>query len=269
MFRFPAVSGRFYPGTKTFLEERIQGMIDAKVTPEEVLGVICPHAGYNFSGEVAAAAVSRIRFKDIFVIVGPNHTGSGQPYSIQTEGIWRTPLGDAEIDEGLAQAILASSNCLKNDAAAHMEEHSIEVQLPLLQYFKPDVKFVPIVLAPDPTLEVYKDIGDSIAKATKDTGKRVIVMASSDMSHYETHETAKENDFKAIEAMLSLDAEGMLQRVEKYHITMCGAAPVAAVITACNELGAKKAELVMYQTSGDVTGDYYKVVGYASLIIKK
>lgn len=269
MFRFPVVSGRFYPGTRSFLEERIDDLIDRKAPAEDVLGVLCPHAGYNFSGAVAGAAISRVKFKDTFVIIGPNHTGLGQPCSIMIEGTWRTPLGDMEIDTELAQAILGSSSYLQKDDKAHLEEHSVEVQLPFLQYFKEDVKFVPIVLMGDAAVDVYKDIGKGIAKVIKESDKKVVIMASSDMSHYETQATAKENDFKAIEAILALDPDELLKRVKDNHITMCGYAPVATMIHACKELGAKKAELVMYQTSGDVTGDFHRVVGYASVIIKK
>jgi MEMO1 family protein len=269
MFRFPVVSGRFYPGTRSFLEERIDDLIDRKAPAEDVLGVLCPHAGYNFSGAVAGAAISRVKFKDTFVIIGPNHTGLGQPCSIMTEGTWRTPLGDMEIDTELAQAILGSSSYLQKDDKAHLEEHSVEVQLPFLQYFKEDVKFVPIVLMGDAAGDVYKDIGKGIAKVIRESDKKVVIMASSDMSHYETQATAKENDFKAIEAILALDPDELLKRVKDHHITMCGYAPVATMIYACKELGAKKAELVMYQTSGDVTGDFHRVVGYASVIIKK
>ncbi|MFA5374319.1 MAG: AmmeMemoRadiSam system protein B [Dehalococcoidia bacterium] len=269
MFRFPVVSGRFYPGTRSFLEERIDDLIDRKAPAEDVLGVLCPHAGYNFSGAVAGAAISRVKFKDTFIILGPNHTGLGQPCSIMVEGTWRTPLGDVEIDSELAQAVLGSSSYLQKDEKAHMEEHSIEVQLPFLQYFKEDVKFVPIVLMGDAAGDVYKDIGKGIAKVIKESEKKVVIMASSDMSHYEPQAAAKENDFKAIEAILALDADELLKRIKDHHITMCGYAPVATMIHACKELGAKKAELVMYQTSGDVTGDFHRVVGYASVIIKK
>jgi AmmeMemoRadiSam system protein B len=269
MFRFPVVAGRFYPGTRSFLEERIDDLIDRKAPTEEVLGVMSPHAGYNFSGAVAGAVVSRIKFKDTFIIIGPNHTGLGQPYSIMAEGTWRTPLGDMEIDCELAKSILGSTSYLQKDEKAHLGEHSIEVHLPFLQYFKEEVKFVPIVLMGDADGDVYKDIGMGIAKAVNESGGRVIIMASSDMSHYESQAAAKENDFKAIEAILALDADELLKRVREHNITMCGHAAIATMINACKELGAKKAELVMYQTSGDVTGDFNRVVGYAGVIVKK
>ncbi|MEA1958250.1 MAG: AmmeMemoRadiSam system protein B [Chloroflexota bacterium] len=269
MLRFPVVAGRFYPGTQSFLEDRIEDIVDRKAAPEEVLGIISPHAGYNYSGAVAGAGISRVRFKDTFIILGPNHTGMGEPFSIMTEGVWNTPMGNVDIDEELAAALLESCPYLKSDVAAHMEEHSIEVQVPFLQYFQPDVKIVPIVLAGDPSGDVCREIGKGIAKTLKESGRKAVIMASSDMSHYEPQEAAKENDFRAIESILALDMDQLLARVREYHITMCGCAPVATLIAACNELGAKKAELVMYQTSGDVTGDYYRVVGYASVIIKK
>ncbi len=268
MIRNPVVSGQFYPGSASTLEEQIKQFIDEGAPKEEVLGLVSPHAGYMYSGPVAGAVISRIEFKDTFVIMGPNHTGLGQPFSIMTEGTWRTPLGEVEIDSALAKRILQSSPTLKEDHVAHLEEHSIEVQLPFLQYFKPDVKIVPIVLT-HATGDTYKEIGKGIAGAIKDLKREAIIIASSDMTHYENQESANMKDNLAIEAILELNEDELLERVAEYHITMCGYAPTVALLSACKELGARQAELVRYQTSGDITGDYRSVVGYAGVIIKR
>jgi hypothetical protein len=182
-----------------------------------------------------------------------------------TAGAWRTPLGEVEIDSELGKRILDGSSHLQEDALAHQYEHSIEVQLPFLQYFKPDVRIVPIVLA-HATPEIYKQIGREIAQAVKELKRDIVLMASSDMTHYEPQELAQKKDNEAIKAMLDLDEDELLKRVEEMNISMCGYAPVAALIAAAKELGAKSAELVKYQTSGDTTGDYTSVVGYAGII---
>jgi AmmeMemoRadiSam system protein B len=267
MIRNPVVSGQFYPGSASLLEAQIKEFIDEQARREEVLGLVSPHAGYVYSGPVAGAVISRIEFKDTFVIMGPNHTGLGQPFSIMTEGTWKTPLGEVEIDSALAKKILQASPPLNEDHVAHLEEHSIEVQLPFLQYFKPDVKIVPIVFT-YATGDTYKEIGKGIAEAIKDLKREAVVMASSDMTHYENQESANMKDNLAIEAILELNEDELLKRVAEYHITMCGYAPTVALLSACKGLGARQAELVRYQTSGDITGDYSSVVGYAGVIIK-
>ena len=168
MIRHPIVAGQFYPGSPSSLEAQIRRLIDEQAPKEEVLGLVSPHAGYMYSGPVAGAVISRIRFKDTFVIMGPNHTGLGHPFSIMVEGTWSTPLGEVEIDSELGKRILKSSPHLKPDHIAHLEEHSIEVQLPFLQYFKRDIKIVPIVLGPS-IGTAYKEIGRGIAKAIRDS----------------------------------------------------------------------------------------------------
>jgi len=267
MIRNPVVAGQFYPGPASQLKEMIRGMVDEKATKEEVIGLVSPHAGYSYSGPVAGATISRIKFKDTFIIIGPNHTGRGKPLSIMTEGTWETPLGQVEIDSELAKQILAASSHLEEDYPAHQYEHSIEVQLPFLQYFKPDIRLVPIILAYH-NGATYKAIGKDIAKAIKELNKKVVIMASSDMTHYEPQESAQKKDAKAIEAVLDLNEDELLKRVDELNISMCGYAPTASLIAAAKELGATSAELVKYQTSGDTTGDYSAVVGYAGIIIK-
>jgi AmmeMemoRadiSam system protein B len=185
-----------------------------------------------------------------------------------TEGTWRTPLGNVEIDADLAIKILEMSPPLEEDHIAHLEEHSIEVQIPFLQYLKKDVRIVPILLThADST--VYKEIGKGIAEAIKDQDSEVVLMASSDMTHYEDQASASRKDHLAIVAILELNEDELLKRMSEYHITMCGYAPVASLISACKDLGAGETELVKYQTSGDVIRDFSSVVGYAGIIIKR
>jgi hypothetical protein len=242
-------------------------MVDEKVAKEEVIGLVSPHAGYIYSGSVAGATIAKVKPKDTFIILGPNHTGRGKPFSIMTEGVWQTPLGEVVIDSRLAKQILDGSAYLEEDYSAHQYEHSIEVQLPFLQYFKSNIRLVPIVLA-HATGSIYKEIGSAIARAIKDLDREALIIASSDMTHYEPHESARRKDNSAIEAILALDEDELLKRVEELKMSMCGYAPVASLITAAKELGARGAELISYQTSGDATGDYGSVVGYAGIIIK-
>ncbi|UCC90131.1 MAG: AmmeMemoRadiSam system protein B [Dehalococcoidia bacterium] len=267
MIRQPVVAGQFYPDSPSQLKEMIRGMVDDKAEKEEVIGLISPHAGYIYSGPVAGATISRIKFKDTFIIIGPNHTGMGRLLSIMTEGVWKTPLGEVEIDSELAKQILATSSYLEEDYGAHQYEHSIEVQIPFLQYFKKDFRLVPIMLAYS-TSATYKEIGKELATAIKDLNRQVVIIASSDMTHYEPQESAQWKDTQAIEAILDLDEDKLLKRVDELRISMCGYAPAVSLISAAKELGAKRAELVRYQTSGDITGDYSSVVGYAGVILK-
>jgi AmmeMemoRadiSam system protein B len=262
MIRKAVVAGQFYPASPDKLREMIASMADDRVEKEEIIGLVSPHAGYIYSGLVAMATISKVKFKDTFIIMGPNHTGLGRAFSIMTEGTWRTPLGDAEIDSELARSILISSKYLDDDRIAHRFEHSIEVQLPFLQYFQKEIKFVPIVLTQASGV-VYKEIGDAIVRAVKDLKREVVIIASSDMTHYEPQSSAQEKDKKAIEAMLTLDEDKLITKVEELNISMCGYAPVVSLLIAVKALGAKKAELVKYQTSGDATSDYSSVVGYA------
>ena len=268
MIRNPVVAGQFYPASSNKLKAMIEMMVDEKASKEEVIGMVSPHAGYLYSGPVAGALFSKIKFKDTFIIMGPNHTGRGKPLSIMTEGIWKTPLGEVEIDSELGKQILSTSRYLKEDHLAHQYEHSIEVQLPFLQYFKKDFKLVPIVLA-YANGAIYKEVGKEIAKATKDLNKEVLIIASSDMTHYEPQESAEKKDAQAIRAILDLNEDELLRRIDELNISMCGYAPTVSLISAAKELGATVAELVRYQTSGDITGDYSSVVGYAGIILRQ
>ncbi|MFA5165510.1 MAG: AmmeMemoRadiSam system protein B [Candidatus Omnitrophota bacterium] len=268
MIREPAVSGQFYPGTRQALLKEVAKYIHtgAAVNPEAI-GIVSPHAGYMYSGPVAGAVLSSAALKETCIIIGPNHTGLGKPFSIMTEGTWRLPSGDAQIDARLAKAILSGSSYLVEDRDAHRSEHSVEVQIPFLQALKPGVMIVPIVLA-EADLQAYRSIGREMAAAIKSAKPGgATIIASSDMTHYEPRESAKAKDGIAIKAMLDLDEKALAGAVGKHGISMCGYVPACVMIAAAKELGAKGAKLVKYATSGDASGDYGSVVGYAGLIV--
>ncbi len=266
--REPAVAGAFYPGTAAALREMISGLVDEAAPRVAAIGALVPHAGYVYSGRVAGATISRLRFGDSFVVMGPSHTGLGAPFSLMAAGTWRTPLGDVEIDTELAAAILERSDVLRDDDLAHLREHAVEVQLPFLQYFRPDVRIVPLVLS-HAEVPTYRRIASALVGAIEATGRSVTLLASGDMTHYEPRETAERKDRQGIEAILALDDEELLRRVRTLGISMCAYGPAAVLIAAARQAGATRAELVGYATSGDVTGDYSAVVGYAGIIVRK
>ncbi len=268
MNRKPAVAGAFYPSSPQAAATMLAGMVDATAPKIEAIGFVSPHAGYVYSGQVAGAAISRIMPEDTFIILGPNHTGLGAPFSLWPGSDWESPLGNVAIDSVLRQELLKNSAYLTEDTSAHLREHSIEVQIPFLQYLKPDVKIVPIVLGMA-TADDYSAFGREIARLLAASKHRAVILASSDMTHYEPRSNAERKDKLAIEAIIRLDSEELKNRLAKHHITMCGYAPVLALIAAARQLGAVAGELVRYQTSGDVSGDNESVVGYAGIIIRR
>lgn len=266
--RKPAVAGQFYSSSPARLRTEIELLLKKEVTKKEVIACMMPHAGYMYSGKVAAAVASSINLKEKIIVLGPNHTGYGKEFGIMTEGIWQMPLGNISIDKSLSSALLKKSSHLEEDNLCHAYEHSIEVELPFLQYFKTDFKIVPIVLSMG-NLETYKEIGKEISETLKDLNLKesTLIIASSDMTHYEAQNSAEKKDRQAIEAILELNEEKLWENIRKFDISMCGYAPVITMLSAAKSLGAKKAQLILYQTSGDVTGDYSSVVGYAGIII--
>jgi AmmeMemoRadiSam system protein B len=268
MIRKSVVAGHFYPAEPKALKKMIQGFAPKEpLKKEDAIACILPHAGYAYSGLVASLVLHSINIPSICVIIGPNHTGNGAQASIMTEGEWETPLGTVPIDTPLAKNILAGSRYLEDDDIAHAEEHSIEVELPLLQEISQiPLSFIPIALASGENL-VYKDIADAIASGVKKSEKSVLIIASSDMTHYEPHDQAARKDEQAIKAILSLDERELLNKVDQLKISMCGSVPAAVVLRAAKALGAKDAKLIAYQTSGEASGEYNSVVGYAGIII--
>ena len=267
MLRNPVVAGQFYPASKEQLICEIEKYVNKKASKEKILGIVSPHAGYVCSGETAALTLSRAELPDNIIILGPNHTGAGARFSIMTHGKWNTPIDNVNINNELAEIILNKTSLIKEDEEAQIYEYSIEVQLPIIQYLKSDFKFVPIVVSYG-DIKQYQEIGGAIAGAIEDFGDEVLVVASSDMTHHESSETAKRKDNLAIESILDLDEVELFNRVRKYNISMCGYGSVCIMLAACKKLGAKHAELVKYTNSGEVTGDFAQVVGYAGITVK-
>lgn len=265
--RTPAVAGQFYPAEPSVLKNELAKYIQPAAPQESAFGCVSPHAGYIYSGAVAGAVLSRVEDFETYVILGPNHTGLGSTFSILEGGIFRTPLGDVKIDEELSKAITKECSLVKPDERAHLYEHSIEVEVPFLQELKENFKIVPIVVSHADS-KSYEKLGTAITDAIMKLKRKAFIIASSDMTHYEPHETAKEKDKKAIDCIIRLDVNGLLSVIAKEDISMCGYAPVSSMIYACKKLGARKGELIDYKTSGDTSGDYSSVVGYAGVLIK-
>jgi AmmeMemoRadiSam system protein B len=266
LIRKPAVAGQFYPASERKLREEIERYVDENADRTKALGAVAPHAGYVYSGETAGAVYSRLTIPETVVLLGPNHTGRGEAYSIQVEGLWRTPLGDAQVDSALAKTILEGSKYLVEDDSAHEFEHSIEVQVPFLQYLRRDIRIVPIVLS-EGALDVCREIGKAIADAVSEKSPDTLIVASSDMTHYESADEAKAKDDKAIDAIVNLSEEELVSRVRKFRISMCGYIPAAVMLAACKRRGASRVELVKYTNSGEKSGDFAQVVGYAGIIV--
>ena len=274
MLRQAAVAGYFYQGSSPALREQVERFLVPGATKIKAFGIVSPHAGLVYSGSVAGAVYSSIELPGTFVLIGPNHTGLGAPVSIMAKGNWETPLGTVRIDEELAAAILSRSRLVREDTLAHLKEHSLEVQLPFIQCLKKEFTIVPIQMM-DTRLDTCLALGNAIADAIAECGVRsaefkskgVLIVASSDMSHYISADAAKKKDHKAIKRMLDLDAQGLYHTVRDEDITMCGYGPAVAMLTACKALGATKAELVKYANSGEVSGDFDQVVGYAGVVV--
>jgi AmmeMemoRadiSam system protein B len=264
--RLPAVAGRFYPGDPETLRRDIHKYV--AVTGEKIhaSGCVVPHAGYMYSGHVAGAVYARLELPRRFIILCPNHTGVGEPLSIMSEGSWRTPLGNASIDTGLAHELMARFPLLAEDEIAHRAEHALEVQLPFLQEIVGQFTFVPITVGTG-RLDALTALGIVMADALQNDAERALIIASSDMNHYEPDEPTRVKDRKAIDKILALDPNGLYETVIGESISMCGFGPAVAMLTAAKRLGAKSAELIKYATSGDVSGDRDAVVGYAGIAV--
>lgn len=275
------VAGSFYSGTKMALVGEIQRCFTHSLGPgrapalaqageRNLVGLVCPHAGFAYSGPTAARAYFELACNgkpDTIVIIGPNHTGEGTGVSMMHKGIWETPLGQAEVDQDTADILSAKSDIIDLDDRAHVYEHSIEVQLPFLQYvLKSSFDFVPICMMMQ-DIETSAEVGKAVGQALE--GKNALVIASSDMTHYEPSDIAKRKDQFAIDAILALDGTRLQETVESNGITMCGHGPVASTIVATKMLGAKTARLLGYSTSGDITGDHGAVVGYLAASFHK
>lgn len=264
--RQPAVAGQFYPLRSEYLEKELKKCFEGlEIRERNVLGAVCPHAGYIYSGKVAAHVYAAIPSADTYVLFGPNHTGYGSPVSVSRD-TWKTPLGTVEVDSELADGFLGS--IVDADELGHKYEHSIEVQLPFLQYrFKRDFRILPICMGMQDK-ETAIEVGSLVADLVSEGGKRVVFIASSDFTHYQPSGFAREMDNEIIESILNLDVSEMYGRLYRRNASVCGYGPIAAMLTASKKLGGNRATLLNYANSGDISGDLDSVVGYAAIIVE-
>jgi len=267
MKRKPAVAGQFYPGSKAEIISMVESYVEEISAKQKAIGVMSPHAGWVFSGRGAGIVFSRVEIPSTVVVLCPNHRGRGADMAVMAEGAWELPSGDVEIESGLAKMLLDKCSSLADDHRAHASEHSLEVQLPFIQYFRPDFKLVPISLG-RVTYEDCRDLGLALAEAAAEYDGDILVVASTDMTHFESSEAAEKKDNLALDRVRSLDPEGLYNTVVKNRISMCGFLPVTAMLVYALQRGAREAEVVDYRNSGDTTGDYGEVVAYASVIVK-
>lgn len=267
MIRKPVASGQFYPGSKQELFQWIESIKPKKVTAGcRAKGIIVPHAGYPFSGKVAIDTIAKIAAPKNIIMLGPNHTGLGKDFSLTAAESWQTPCGEVKINRSFSEKILAAGSYIQKDSSAHKLEHSLEVELPLLQYFFKNFQIVPIAcnLAKK---EIYEAVANQIKSGIKNNLNDTLILASTDLTHYEPDQVARQKDRKVIEAIVDLNPEKMLDTISENNISICGAAPVAIMLY-CLKHKLRKAEVVLYQTSGDTTKDYNSVVGYAGIILR-
>jgi len=272
--RTPAVAGMFYPGEKNELKESIHqcflhtfgpGKLPPTEEKKKIYGVICPHAGYMYSGPIACHSFYSISSEspELFIIIGPNHWGIGCNVAAMKDCSWETPLGQVEVDTEAASELSKISNIVDLDFFSHTKEHSLEVQIPMLQEVYSKFKILPIILI-DQEKNAAEEIGEAIATIAKQ--KNSMIIGSSDFTHYEPNEFAHEQDKALIEPILDLDVDQFYKVLYEKNVTACGYGAIASTMIACKKLGATKGELLKYATSGDVTGDTSSVVGYGSII---
>ena len=273
MIRPPAVAGQFYSASAATLETEVAGYLDVSASAAPMTAVICPHAGLMYSGHVAGAVLSCVALPDTVILIGPNHTGIGPDVSVYPEGAWQIPGGAVSVNRDLARTILARYPRAQADTSAHQREHCLEVQLPFLRQQRRDVRIVPIVLGTrDPAVcrafgRCLAALVDELGGTDQSSDKRPLLLASTDMNHYESDEVTRDKDRHAIAAIERLDPDGLDAAVTGHHISMCGVAPTLAVLHAARALGRTHATLVRYATSGDKGGDRARVVGYAGFTV--
>ncbi len=269
MIRLPAVAGQFYPANPRELSLLIHRFLKESGPQEKIKVRACvvPHAGYMYSGHVAAAVFSRIEIPRKVLILGVRHQPRGEPLAIMSHGQWRTPLGDVTIERALGLRLRGACPELQEDEMAHSREHSLEVEVPFLQELQPEFTFVPIAFGTT-DVEALVKIGDGIARVVERFEEEVLIVTSSDMNHYEDEATTRRKDQRAIECMQRLDWQGLYDVCKRERISMCGLGPAIVTLSAMKKLGAERGELVKYATSGQISGEYDSVVGYAGMIFR-
>lgn len=266
MLRSPAVAGRFYPAHPDALRKELDRYIVPAPEPVRAVGCVVPHAGYMYSGHVAGAVYGALELPSLFVILCPNHTGHGRPVAVCSSGEWLTPLGQVAVDAELGALMKRECSLLSEDWEAHAAEHALEVQLPFLQRLVPGFTFVPIAVGVG-DFRKLEELGQALGRAAAQAGRPLLLVASSDMNHYEPDSITRLKDRKAIDAILELDPRGLYDVLRRENNSMCGFGPVIAMLTAARHLGANCTSLVRYATSADAGGDRKAVVGYAGIIV--
>lgn len=264
--RQPAVAGLFYDSRPERLEQHVRRLLPAEAEAAPAIGAIVPHAGYVYSGPVAGSVYGRLRIPAAVVILCPNHTGRGAPAALDPSEGWATPLGEVPLARRLAEKLLDLSPSLEQDSEAHRREHSLEVQLPFLRVLRPDVEIVPICLG-EASLPLCGEVGEALATLVSEEKEVPLLLASSDMNHYESRQIGRAKDELALARIEALDAEGLFHTVLTKSISMCGFLPATALLFAARVLNARRAEIVARRDSGDETGDDSSVVGYAGVVI--
>jgi AmmeMemoRadiSam system protein B len=268
MSRCPAVAGSFYENSAAGLQSQVASLLKPDATARTAIGLIAPHAGFEYSGSVAGLVYSGVRVPETAVILGPNHTGLGHAAAVGLGGPWEIPTGPVDVDTDLAQALLAACPDLEADDTAHAEDHAIEVQLPFLRHRNPGVRIVPVCFR-TMSFADCETVGRRLAEVVADRLDRTLLVASSDMNHHEPKRVAARKDRMALDRIAALDPRGLYSVVIEHHVTMCGFVPAVVMLVAALALGARGAEVVAYANSGDADGDESSVVGYAGVVVTR
>lgn len=266
MIRPAAVAGSFYPVSPTELHAEVTRLLHAELSPQAAKALIAPHAGYLYSGAIAGEVIAATQIPRIVLLLGPNHYGAGADIAVSAADSWATPLGPVPIAEALRRQLCAEISGLLVDERAHQQEHSLEVLLPLLLQAQPQLQMVPIALR-SLSLQQCLRLGTELAAVVKAFPEEVLLLASSDMNHFQDAETTEQLDFMAIRKMTAFDPGGLYQTVQENNISMCGVLPAVVVLQAARELGATGCKLLRHSHSGQINGDNRRVVGYAALTI--
>jgi MEMO1 family protein len=265
MIRQPAVAGKFYTDDPDQLRQELAALVPAGEAAR-VIGMVAPHAGYLYSGQAAGRVYAQVKVPEAVLVLGPNHTGVGAPAALAPSGEWLTPLGPVPINSRLSKLILKHAPLVREDASAHRFEHSLEVQLPFLQYCNPRVCIAALCLSLS-DFDSVSALGEGIARAVVEYGDEVLIVASSDMNHYESARVAKQKDDLALAELSAMNPEKLLRVCREHNVTMCGVVPAAVMLVAAKRLGAVSSNLVCYTTSGEVNGDLSRVVAYAAVTV--
>lgn len=269
MDRQPIVSGQFYPGSSEALSRQVEEYIKQgePAAEKRTLLAMVPHAGYPFSGPTAGKVMAEANLSDRLLLLGPNHSGRGRALAVWPEGTWKTPMGGLKVDSGLADALFEAEPRLKRDYEAHMYEHSLEVVVPFIESVRPEARILPVCVA-EHRLEVLFSVAENIAGVLSKSSEPISIVVSSDMSHYVSHQSAKERDFMALQAIEAMDPKALAETVRRENITMCGVLPMTLGLAVAKAMGAQSSRVVDYSTSGDASGDYERVVGYAGVLVE-